>query len=287
MPAMKARPLTDVLMRALEDAGFSVDLLSAPNANPRKLLVHGAEETLVVWAHVWTLTFGGRRTLPDEYRVQMTGVRSPLPLNDKGPTVLLGYEPSLQMFAGFDVLRHSTFTPGSPSVQIDIKVVRKAITDGLSFERKGNQEVVCGIRPDQMLTYITTASEIHQHGKSAATYRVLSESVTGEKLSRRALLGLSAPRQQVIQEISRLSRAAQFRRVVLQAYDQRCAVTGIQLRLVDAAHILPVGAPGSTDEISNAIALAPTYHRAFDRGLIFVDERYYARLNRTKAQELV
>ena len=30
------------------------------------------------------------------------------------------------------------------------------------------------------------------------------------------------------------------------AYDQRCAVTRIQLRLVDAAHILPVGAEGST-----------------------------------------
>lgn len=286
MPAMKGQPLTEVLLRALEEARFSVDLLTSPSANPRKLLVHEEEGTLVVWAYLWTLTFGGRRTLPDEYRIQMTGVRSPLPLNHEGPTVLLGYEPSQQVFAGFDVVRHSTFTPGSPSVQIDINVVRKAISDGLALDRKGNQEVVCGIRPDHLLTYINSASEIHQQGKNPPTYRALSNSVKGKAVPARLLTVLSAPRQKVVQEVCRLSRAVNFRRLVLQAYDHRCAASGIQLRLVDAAHILPVGAPGSTDEITNGIALAPTYHRAFDRGLVFIDDRYYVRLNSRKVEEL-
>jgi putative restriction endonuclease len=56
-------------------------------------------------------------------------------------------------------------------------------------------------------------------------------------------------------------------------------VTRVQLRLVDAAHILPVGAPASIDHVRNGVALSPTYHRAFDAGLIFLDEQSRMRLN--------
>lgn len=64
-------------------------------------------------------------------------------------------------------------------------------------------------------------------------------------------------------------------------------MTRAQLRLVDAAHILPVGAPGSVDDIRNGVALAPTYHRAFDAGLIFLDEQFRMRVNAQKQAELV
>jgi putative restriction endonuclease len=83
----------------------------------------------------------------------------------------------------------------------------------------------------------------------------------------------------VITEVSRLSREAGFRRKVLFAYGNRCAVTRVQLRLVDAAHILPVGAPGSVDLVRNGVALSPTYHRAFDAGLIYLDEQFRMQLN--------
>ncbi len=73
---------------------------------------------------------------------------------------------------------------------------------------------------------------------------------------------------------------------MLRAYDFRCAVTGIQLDLVEAAHILPVNAKGSTDSVSNGIALSPTYHAALDAGLIYLDERLRMRLNARKANGL-
>src|SRR5207244_1633429 len=79
---------------------------------------------------------------------------------------------------------------------------------------------------------------------------------------------------------------ADFRRRVVVAYDRQCAVTGIQLRLIEAAHILPVGADGSTDYVSNGICLSPTYHRAYDNALIYVDERYVMRINKEKEREL-
>jgi len=73
--------------------------------------------------------------------------------------------------------------------------------------------------------------------------------------------------------VSRIVRDRVFRRVVLRAYDERCAVTGLKLingggrAEVAAAHIRPVEASGP-DIISNGIALSGTAHWMFDRGLI-------------------
>jgi putative restriction endonuclease len=73
--------------------------------------------------------------------------------------------------------------------------------------------------------------------------------------------------------ISRILRDRVFRRVVLRAYDERCAITGLKLingrgrAEVAAAHIRPVEASGP-DIVSNGIALSGTAHWMFDRGLI-------------------
>lgn len=80
-------------------------------------------------------------------------------------------------------------------------------------------------------------------------------------------------RDRVVQLSSRIVRDRLFRRLVLQAYDKRCAVTGLKLingggrAEVDAAHIRPVEASGP-DILSNGLALSGTAHWMFDRGLI-------------------
>ncbi|MBZ0254001.1 MAG: HNH endonuclease, partial [Candidatus Methylomirabilis sp.] len=74
---------------------------------------------------------------------------------------------------------------------------------------------------------------------------------------------------------------------VMNAYGHRCAVTGLQLKIVEAAHVLPVAAPGSVDDVRNGIALSPTYHKAYDRGLIYLGPDYRMRLNSTKAERLI
>jgi len=80
-------------------------------------------------------------------------------------------------------------------------------------------------------------------------------------------------RERVSQLTSRVVRDRIFRRVVLQAYDQRCAITGLRLingggrAEVEAAHIRPVEANGP-DILTNGIALSGTMHWMFDRGLI-------------------
>ena len=50
---------------------------------------------------------------------------------------------------------------------------------------------------------------------------------------------------------------------VFVAAGPQYSASRIQLGLLDAAHILPVGADGSHDGVTNGLALAPTYHRAY------------------------
>lgn len=74
---------------------------------------------------------------------------------------------------------------------------------------------------------------------------------------------------------SRIVRDRNFRRVVLTAYDEKCAISGLRLingggrAEVEAAHIQPVEKNGP-DIITNGIALCGTAHWMFDRGLISI-----------------
>lgn len=75
-------------------------------------------------------------------------------------------------------------------------------------------------------------------------------------------------------------REVAFRRKVREAYNFRCAVSGLELRNgggrpeVQAAHIKPV-ANGGSDSVRNGLALSGTLHWMFDRGLISVDPDNY------------
>lgn len=287
MPAISPRAMISVLLDAFQQSGESAVFTSHTSQHPRKFLLTGPSGPTVIWVYIWTLTPGGRPSLPNEFRIQMTTVQSPLVLNQVGPTALLGYEPNLKMFAGFDLARHRRFTIGSPSVQIDIRVVQAALDDGLAFDRKDNDEIAVGVRPDQLLAYINNSSLLHSLGPDGRTYRLLERARSLEPIAQTEVSRLSAPRRRIVETVSRLSRAANFRDQVLTAYGYRCAVTRMQLKLVEAAHILPVATDGSPDHITNGLALSSTYHRAFDMGLIYLNEEYEMRMNVPRRTRLI
>jgi len=74
-------------------------------------------------------------------------------------------------------------------------------------------------------------------------------------------------------------RDATFRDLVIDAYDRRCAMTGIAIinghgrAEVQAAHIWAVE-DGGPDVVRNGIALSGTVHWMFERGLISISEDY-------------
>lgn len=79
--------------------------------------------------------------------------------------------------------------------------------------------------------------------------------------------------------INRKIRDANFRRIVCQAYDDTCAVTGLRIvngggrSEVQAAHIWPVEG-GGPDIVQNGIALSGAVHWLFDRHLISLTDDY-------------
>ncbi len=80
-------------------------------------------------------------------------------------------------------------------------------------------------------------------------------------------------RERINQLTNRAVRDRNFRKTVLRAYGERCAITGLRLingggrAEVEAAHIRPVEHDGP-DIVSNGIALSGTAHWMFDRGLV-------------------
>ena len=92
-------------------------------------------------------------------------------------------------------------------------------------------------------------------------------------------------RDRIETKTNRLVRDRVFRRLVVDAYDRRCAFTGLQLingggrAEVEAAHIKAVASEGP-DTITNGIALSGTVHWMFDRGLLSLTDDYEILISR-------
>lgn len=287
MPAVKSSEIINQLIDAIHESGGSAAYLSEDAvSNPKEFVVSYQGNTYDLWVYAWTLTHGGRKSLPREYRIQMTSVSSPLKVNPGGLTVLMGYCPDSGVFAGFDLAKHRFFTEGSPSVQVNIDAVLGALQSGLTFATKENDEVVIGVRRDQFLTYCINARAFHSYGAEGNLAAILSRAVKLQNIPQRELSALTEDRRRIVGAVSRYSRDANFRKLVMNAYDNRCAVTGTQLRLVDAAHILPVSSDAGRDHVTNGLALSPTFHRAFDTSLIYLNEDYVMKLNEERADDL-
>ncbi|MDL2257098.1 HNH endonuclease [Bacteroidales bacterium OttesenSCG-928-I14] len=70
-----------------------------------------------------------------------------------------------------------------------------------------------------------------------------------------------------------------FKQKIPQIYDYTCSITGLRVKstyghsLIDACHIIPFSEEHD-DTIGNGITLCPNLHRAFDSGLITIDNNY-------------
>lgn len=74
-------------------------------------------------------------------------------------------------------------------------------------------------------------------------------------------------------------RGSIFKREISKIYNNTCCISGMRIdaisniSMVDACHIVPFST-SYDDTITNGIALCPNLHRAFDRGLIAIDNNY-------------
>jgi putative restriction endonuclease len=85
-------------------------------------------------------------------------------------------------------------------------------------------------------------------------------------------------------EEERFIRGSIFKREVPKIYQNQCCISGMRIesstnaQMIDACHIVPFSI-SNDDTVSNGISLSPNLHRAYDRGLITINEDYIVRIS--------
>src|SRR5438067_4099347 len=152
--------LLDLLIRSVRLCGWDVLVLSARNEHPFHLSVFKGDSREALRIYIWNMTYGGYPRNPDEFRIQITGVKK-LTLGGKMQTLLLGWSQDHEVFAGFDAHKHQS--PGSsPSIQIKRPALDKAKAEGFATQPRANDEIGVAFRPDFFISYVLSAAELHQ-----------------------------------------------------------------------------------------------------------------------------
>jgi len=284
MPSTLTKPeLLQRLLDASTAAGYQT--IVAARKHPFGLLIFKPEEaeSLKARVYIWNCTHVGNNRADDEYRVQLTGVVPQIMPGEQ--TLLLGWHEGYGVFVAFDIAKHAGQDSASPSIQVKEDVLLAAHTKAFAAYERANGEIAVAFRPEFFPEYVREARKLHgQHGALGSYVEALNEI---GNLSDSDIEAVSRPeRREVIATIRRKVREQDFRARVLTAYGNQCAMCGVQLRLVEAAHIVPVAEPTSTDETRNGIALCSLHHDAFDRNFVSFTERYRIEVSRAAELEL-
>ncbi len=278
--------LLEQVVQAVADSGWSILYLDNIDEHPFHLQIYRGEEYIRVRIYIWHLTHGGGQARPkNEYRIQITGIKQFEPIPEE-KTLILGWWKEVEVFAGFDVRKHIGKLGYSPSIQIREEALRDAYVNGFAPCDKGNKEVAIAFRPDFIVEYIRNLEALHDFGQSTEDLVVLSQVAQHPEINDEEILIKDLDRKITVVSVSKKLRDVNFRKRILTAYSHRCAVCGIQLKLVEAAHIVPVNHENGTDETCNGLALCVLHHKAFDQALITIAEDYSVLLNQEQVYEL-
>lgn len=122
--------------------------------------------------------------------------------------------------------------------------------------------------------FMTNATDVADKAEALYETRVLpTEPITAE--TEKPLVFPTGPTETIREvKVRRVQRF--FRQTVLESYNNRCAISGLAIpELLVASHIIPWAEDESRRaDPTNGIALNALYDKAFDRGLITIDENY-------------
>lgn len=281
--ALSKPELLKRLLDAIESSDARAIVVRA--AHPFSLRIYrDNEERVDACIFIWNITHGGGVARPEhEYRIQLTGVVPSRRVNEQ--TFLLGWHQAWGVFVAFDLRRHENQASSSPSIQVPRETLLGAHTHAFASHTRGNRETVIAFRPEYLLQYMLSAHELHGAMSATPITRAVLNRIDAATDSQIAAIA-DTKRRLVVANIKRRYREHDFRSRVLSAYSHRCAMCGIQLRLVEAAHILPVAAQHSTDETNNGVALCAIHHKAFDANLVSFDEDFEIQVSESRVHEL-
>ncbi|KQZ54645.1 hypothetical protein ASD54_04785 [Rhizobium sp. Root149] len=287
MVLVRKAQLFDLVAQSLQLSEWRI--LWFHDGHPAKVRLIKDDLAIDAWLHIWNLTPGGRpKQMPLERRIQPTGIGDHFRSSRGFRTLILGWSDETGVFAAFDYNYHAGKIGSSSSTQTDLKALKDAAENGLGVFAKATGELSIAVRPDMLGIYVEQMNALHASGKDPdqlAIFRRMAAdplTVDVEDVNKH----MPVPRRQVMTQTLRQLRDRRFSRHVLGAYSHHCAMCGVQLRLLDAAHILPVAHPESDDAVTNGVALCALHHRAYDASLVTFNNTYEVIVNRTLSSQL-
>jgi putative restriction endonuclease len=277
---LSPRELVEVVVSSVVGGGLAVIEGPSRYQSPFDLDVLDGEDPIRLLIYVRNVTHGGRTRRRDEFRIQITDDAIEVPADRL--TLLLGYHSATGVFVAFDPTEHQAYG-ASPSVQIPRSDLEAAAENGIHpfhRPRRDHREPVVAVAADFLADHIRSLGRLQELAgpqladpeRDAALVGMLEQLTPVEE-------GADTERRRALHQTAAFVRERRFARLVLNAYGGRCAFCGINARLVDGAHIVPVAA-GGLDTVRNGIAACPTHHRAFDDHLIEVSDGYAIVVNR-------
>jgi putative restriction endonuclease len=267
--------LRDVVVAALVDGGMRVLSLEG-DQSPFTLEVEDLanRERTRLRVYIRNITHGGATRAEDEYRIQITDPE--IAVDEQHLTFLLGHHAATGVVAAFDPLAHQDYG-ASPSVQIPYGEMTEAAVGGVvrTFRRprRGGDEPVVVFPEEFLADHVRARARLRADGADLVSTDETEAVLSGQLDTATDHQESYPPRERALLQTSRFVRTRLFALRVLRAYGRRCAFCGLNARLADAAHIVPVSQDG-VDSVRNGLALCPTHHRAFDEGILSVSDGY-------------
>jgi len=302
------RSVVNALVKSMEEANWHVEetLPHGDTENPVRLTFHKGEATQRLIVHSRRLTPQWREgeepsshgRPPGEFHAQMIfdgdqrgrGVRNYLRQEENALALLLGYylPEDEYILVAYDPSRHSEYAY-SKSLQAKQETLEQAERYGIAFQTRTTGERIVAFRASFFPEYVDSFESLH----TAPEAYLQEEADVDTRPDVRAVLlpeeereAETTPpeltpreRRHLVSTVTRKSRNAKFAEGINRVYD-RCAICGFQYgNTLEAAHIVPVSDPESTDTYDNGMGLCPLCHKLYDKGYVLVNGEYEIGLN--------
>lgn len=275
MTNLNSEGLLGKVLEAISEGGWKY-ILYERNKPFAIRVYHDSGKSISLRIYIWNCTHGGGKARSDdEYRIQITGAKPITSSTEK--VLILGWHARRDVFAAFDINKHNDQAGYSPSLQVKDYALDNAYRKAFSTYRRQNGEIVVAFRPEMLMPYVLSSDSLHAFGSTNDDLSLLNNL---PEVDNNDIDGITDPeRKVVISQIARRYREASFRARVLSAYQYKCAFCGLQLNLLEAAHILPICHDLSHDRVDNGLSLCALHHLAYDKTLVSVDDEYSVEIN--------
>jgi putative restriction endonuclease len=229
---------------------------------------------------------GKHRNNPDESRIQIS--QSPNfnhALNSSTNVIVLGYFADKKVFTAWNpyILKPRINLKKTVSLYSRFSVQEKSSNKGIALYRDNSNQHIITFKPEYLGLYMENVETIHLIGEKELL-DLIKESDELDVLDKDGYLEFDGQKLTITH--TRYVRDPRFRKKVYDAYGHRCAMCGIQLEIVEAAHIIPHSHEKGTDEVDNGICLCSLHHSAYDKSIIYFNDKFEIKLNENKVNYL-